>query len=1145
MSLAKRCQHEFTAATRNKGDSYWRRDMVTILVLDEDHVEASVEGSRSNRYTVMCDWSESGRDITATCTCPHYGDGSFCKHLWATLRAVDDRSPGIVSGTGRIDLAYEYDEEESFEYDHFDDDDDDYYDDYDPPSSTYANRNSPPLATASRSQPNRSAKGKSTPWHAELSRLPIAVEDSSPFGKGHQRTRSRPSRVRFVLDIGASFRAGALVINLFQQERRLDGEWGKIKPLKAMRNELRNFSVDDQRRLGLALGNYTGQPWGYDSRTPLHSQSYQQVSQVEVVPAVHDLILPDLCRDDSFGWVLGSDQPAGEARPLAWDGGDPWQFRFAIDDIAEKKSWRLRGALVRAEEAVPLTEPVLLLSSGVIVFQDRISRLAPCSDWRWIALLRARDSVSVPYADRSVLLRELWFGGAADQDSLPKSLRAEVEHLAPRGALTIHPPTSRSKLPSYIKETNLQADVHFDYAGQRVGLNDASLAVVDSEGDRVLIRDRASEEALTARLAELRIGASKPVYYRKSNGDVEFPSKRLGEIVEQLTSEGWLVQAEGRLVKRAGAFRATVTSGVDWFDLETEIDFDGAHVSLPQLLAALRNNERFIQLDDGSQGILPQAWLDRYGPLAEMAEIEEGRMRFRPSQALLIDALLAEHEEELQLTVDRQFRRLREKLGSFEGIKPRQSPPGFHGDLRPYQCEGLGWLHFLEEFGLGGCLADDMGLGKTVQVLAQLVAHRRRRKRGEAQRPSLVVAPKSVVFNWQLETERFAPRLSVINYSGLDRKSRAEEIAESDLVITTYGTLRRDIESLRKTHFDYVILDEAQAIKNANSVSAKACRLLTSNHRLVLTGTPVENHLGDLWSLFEFLNPGMLGRSSAVRALASSNGADDGGNDKSLEVIRRGIAPFLLRRTKEQVLDDLPEKNEQTLHVELLSPDRKRYNELRDHYRNSILKRVGTSGMNAARMHVLEALLRLRQAACHTGLVDKKLVDKPSAKLDALLDQLEETVGEGHKALVFSQFTSFLSIVKQRLVARGLNFEYLDGRTRDRQSRVERFQSDPLCPIFLISLKAGGTGLNLTAADYVFLLDPWWNPAVEAQAIDRAHRIGQQRPVFAYRLVARDTVEEKILELQQKKRDLADAIVGGDRSVFRNLSIDDLKLLLS
>ncbi len=347
--------------------------------------------------------------------------------------------------------------------------------------------------------------------------------------------------------------------------------------------------------------------------------------------------------------------------------------------------------------------------------------------------------------------------------------------------------------------------------------------------------------------------------------------------------------------------------------------------------------------------------------------------------------------------------------------------------------------------------------------------------------------------------------------------------------------------TLRDHRFDYAILDEAQAVKNASSESAKAVRLLKADHRLALSGTPVENHLGELWSLFEFLNPGLLGSASVFR-LGTGNRAPD---PDARALLARALRPFILRRTKQQVARDLPEKQEQTLYVEMEPAQRKLYDELRDHYRQTLLARVERDGINRSKIQVLEALLRLRQAACHPGLLDKDKADGPSAKLDALLPQLAEVLDEGHKALVFSQFTSLLALLKRKLDAEGIAYEYLDGRTRDRAARVERFQNDPDCTLFLVSLKAGGLGLNLTAAEYVFLLDPWWNPAVEAQAIDRAHRIGQTRQVFAYRLIARGTVEEKVLELQRTKRELADAVITADNALIRDLGREDLELLLS
>jgi SNF2 family DNA or RNA helicase len=363
-----------------------------------------------------------------------------------------------------------------------------------------------------------------------------------------------------------------------------------------------------------------------------------------------------------------------------------------------------------------------------------------------------------------------------------------------------------------------------------------------------------------------------------------------------------------------------------------------------------------------------------------------------------------------------------------------------------------------------------------------------------------------------------------------------------DLILTTYGTLRRDALEFKDIEFDYIVLDEAQAIKNAGTDSAKAVRLLRGRQRLALSGTPVENHLGELWSLFEFLNPGMLGSASVFQL---TGGAARNPSEETRQLLAHALRPFILRRTKDQVARELPAKSEQTIFCELEAPQRKLYNELRAHYRSSLLGAIEQQGLAKSKIQVLEALLRLRQAACHPGLLDPKRIDDSSAKLDLLMEHLTDVVEEGHKALVFSQFTSLLAIVRRRLDAAGIVYEYLDGATRDRQQCVERFQNDAACPLFLISLKAGGLGLNLTAAEYVFLLDPWWNPAVEAQAVDRAHRIGQTRQVFAYRLIARDTVEEKVLELQNTKRALAAAIISADNSPLRNLKREDIELLLS
>ncbi len=609
-------------------------------------------------------------------------------------------------------------------------------------------------------------------------------------------------------------------------------------------------------------------------------------------------------------------------------------------------------------------------------------------------------------------------------------------------------------------------------------------------------------------------------------------------------------------------------------------------VPLPEILNAVRRGDAMIRLDDGTQGLLPDQWLQEHGLLTAMGQLKADHLRFSTSQAAVLDALLSEQE----LTeVDEPFERLRERLHKFRGAKPINPSPEFKGSLRPYQREGLGWMALLRWFGMGGILADDMGLGKTIQVLSMLQTrvHEQRGRLDDAatgasdaetpwnepttHRPSIVIAPRSVVFNWVDEAEKFTGDLRIMAYAGTEREALRAAFDEHDLIVTSYGLLRRDIEALREVEFDYLILDEAQAIKNPQSQAAKSARLLQGRHRLALTGTPVENHLGDLWSIFEFLNPGMLGASTRfsdlVRASTPAAGQNAGngsqgsgatgngsaGND-TLKQISRALRPFILRRTKKQVLADLPEKTEQTIACEMEPAQRQIYDDLRSYYRNHLLTQLDQVGASSATgptiggkagFMVLEALLRLRQAACHPGLINDDYGEQPSAKLDVLMELLEDVMAEGSKALIFSQFTSMLALVKRRFDERGVRYCYLDGQTRNRREVVHRFQTDPSANAFLVSLKTGGFGLNLTAAEYVFILDPWWNPAVEQQAIDRTHRIGQTRRVFAYRLICQDTVEQRIIDLQKQKQQIADAIVGGEQQVLSNLTREDLEQLLS
>jgi superfamily II DNA or RNA helicase len=773
--------------------------------------------------------------------------------------------------------------------------------------------------------------------------------------------------------------------------------------------------------------------------------------------------------------------------------------------------------------------PVLTTSGGFIVLSDRVARLAEDAAFPWIANLRNSKPITVPTDQRDEFLAHLLSSPVLPALELPAELQFEEVMARPRPCLKISKPFQR------FESDRLMIELTFDYEGRSVAEDTASQGFFDASTRRYLRRDRVAEKSASTLLFDLGL-RFVPGSWNSEAGWNLAPAK-LPRVVRILVEAGWHIVAEGKVLRKHVSTRAEITSGIDWFELHGEVDYGVGKARLPQLLQALKRGETMVTLDDGSCGLLPEDWLNRFGAVISMGAAEGDHIHFGTSQAGLLDALLAAQPA---VNCDENFLRVRQELDRFQTIIPAEQPEGFIGQLRAYQCEGIGWMHFLRQFSFGGCLADDMGVGKTAQVLGLLETRRELRAKGELGKPSLVVVPKSLIFNWKQEAERFTPQLKVLDFTGTDR--RRSKFADYDLILTTYGTLRRDALQFKDTVFDYVILDEAQAVKNAGTESAKAVRLLRGDHRLALSGTPVENHLGELWSLFEFLNPGILGASSAFQL---NGGAMRNPSEETRKLLAHALRPFILRRTKEQVVKELPPKSEQTIYCELEARQRTLYNDLRQHYRDSLLNKINSDGIAKSKIQVLEALLRLRQAACHPGLIDPKFLKDPSAKLDVLIDQLREILDEGHKALVFSQFTSLLAILRTRLDTGETEYEYLDGKTRDRQARVERFQNDPKCRLFLISLKAGGLGLNLTAADYVFILDPWWNPAVEAQAVDRAHRIGQVKQVFAYRLIARDTVEEKVLRLQETKRNLADAIIGAQNSLIRDLRPEDIELLLS
>ncbi|MCS6973004.1 MAG: DEAD/DEAH box helicase [Cyclobacteriaceae bacterium] len=577
-----------------------------------------------------------------------------------------------------------------------------------------------------------------------------------------------------------------------------------------------------------------------------------------------------------------------------------------------------------------------------------------------------------------------------------------------------------------------------------------------------------------------------------------------------------------------------VKESIDWFDIHAKIKFGDFEIPFKELRKLILKKKVEFKLPNGEIAIIPESWLTKYADLFALSESEEktDKAVLRKHHLNLVREL-----EESNLAKVHISEKLRQ-LTQFTGIKDYDLPKGFQGELRPYQKAGYNWLRFLNDYRLGGCLADDMGLGKTVQALALLQSEK------EAGRgTSLVIMPTSLIYNWEVEAARFTPQLRVLTFTGTQRNKDIRQFDQYDVILTSYGITRLDIDLLRQFYFNYIILDESQVIKNPSSIIAKAVRELRSRYKLTLTGTPLENTAMDLWSQMTFINPGLLGSQSYFRQeyQLPIEKKNDEARAKKLNAI---IKPFILRRHKSQVLTELPEKAEYIHYSEMTPEQAKKYEETKSYYRSKILDLIDREGMNNSRFMILEGLTKLRQLANHPRMLEPSY-SGDSGKMEDITHMLENALLEGHKVLVFSQFVKHLDIIRQHLRKQKTDFAYLDGSSIDRREQVEKFNNNPAVRVFLISIKAGGLGLNLTQADYVFILDPWWNPAVEAQAVDRAYRIGQKQKVFTYKFITRNSVEEKILVLQQKKLKLTTELIPTEESIMKQLTREDVLQMLS
>jgi len=790
-------------------------------------------------------------------------------------------------------------------------------------------------------------------------------------------------------------------------------------------------------------------------------------------------------------------------------------------------------------------EPPLYLASGSNQLGDIVSDISAA---QLTHLLRMP-----PVAASDLLPMALELRRRFSEEALPLPVDVQIERRSefrPRLTL-VTVPTGSSKIPAALLDFDYGGIVQAPFYDHRPP---TSTEIVEQEGEYVqLQRNLGAESACLNRLRDLNlypatVEADTDAVWVPRAESLELLVARWQQFVDEalpgLEDEGWQVLRDDEFVLPQATFELEIRDAPDnWFDFSLSLPVgDGREVD--------------------TLTILPD-WLERGAPAHFVANIEGDWLEIdaRPLQKIrdLIADLLEQDrlgsparlpsfqalrfdEPDLDQRHAPLTRRMREQLSEFEGVEPVTTPAGLRAELREYQRAGLNWLAFLQRFGFGGILADDMGLGKTLQTLA-LIQHLK--ETGKLERPALVVAPTSLTGNWKSEAARFTPQLRVLLLQGPERTASFSLLPDSDLVITSYALLARDSTRYGGQPFCLLVLDEAQAIKNPRTKVSACVRDIDATVRLCLTGTPLENHLGELWALMDFALPGLLGGRKTFNT-HFRNPVEKEGDRAQQDELGRRLAPFMLRRRKSAVAAELPPKTEALQYVELQGNQRAIYEAIRASMEARILKLVEKQGMARSHIEFLDALLKMRQACIDPRLVklDAAKAVRQSAKLEWLAENLPQLIEEGRRILLFSQFTQALTLVQAELERMRISFTKLTGQTRKRQEAIERFQSGAV-PVFLISLKAGGSGLNLTAADVVIHLDPWWNPAVENQATDRAHRIGQDKPVLVYKLVARDTVEERILQMQSHKRDLADAIFDSSLKGRLPRNSDELLSLLT
>jgi len=753
----------------------------------------------------------------------------------------------------------------------------------------------------------------------------------------------------------------------------------------------------------------------------------------------------------------------------------------------------------------------------------------------WSNYFRIRDEFAIPTADLGEFIRVYLphILPVFDWDNLGDNIKQESF------------PMTEKRIEFNEWNNNLQIDVRFVYDKHEFPGYPASDRSLANKGQNlfVVLRDKKEEEASLKMLEE------NGLILRSGSWNIAAEYNTLDWmrlIIPKLSKAGFTFVNEDslkrfRVHRQKPKLKFKVKSGIDWLDLTYAAYIGREQVEIPDLLQQLQNGKDYLRLSDGSHVYLEEEQRESLKQFALFLDLKNGTGDLRLPVAGI--ALVKELQGLTDLvSLDNQADKLVAKYQQFKEITPQEPPKGLNATLRNYQQAGLDWLYFLYDFNFGGILADDMGLGKTIQVISLLL---KAKEKKSLKGPGIIVVPLTLIFNWWEEFHKFAPSIKVLRYYGskAERKKLAATFDDYDVILCSYGVVLQDQKTLSARDFDFIILDESQKIKNPQTKTYKAIEKLQTRHKLALTGTPVENSLIDLWAQMNFTNPGMLGTLKQFQRRYVDIPDED--REEQIEALRKIVYPFILRRTKEEVEKELPPLTEIVQYVDMTDSQRKTYNQWLSHYRNEIFESLESVGINQTRLKVVEALTYLRQVACHPAILDEEIDLQDAGKVELLEDMLRHLVHKGHKVLIFSQFVRFLALIRKVMEKNEWKYEYLDGKTRNRAKRIHSFQENEKVTAFLISLKAGGLGLNLTAADYVIHLDPWWNPAVEQQATDRAHRIGQKKRVFSYKYIVKDSVEEKILLLQERKKQLSEELITSDSGFVKALSPEDLEMLFA